>query len=92
MIWTKTINPINSHEIEILEIKGKEREYVVLRNDEAVYKIDGPKLVVLHFRKPFPIKTNLISSMSLKVKLDDTEDIDHTENHFISKSTISKKY
>ena len=30
--------------------------------------------------------------MSLKVKLDDTEYIDHTENHFISKSTISKKH
>ena len=36
LVWAKMINPIHSHEIEILEIKGKEREYNVLRNAKCL--------------------------------------------------------
>ena len=90
--WSKTLLPINDFNNEVLEINGKERDYIILRNDEIVYEIEGPKLVVLHFRKPFPIKANFISSMSIKVKLDDTKYIDQSEKHFKSKDTISKKH
>ena len=93
LIWTRSILPINNFEIEKLEIGKAKREYVVLRNNEAIYEIKGPKLVSLYFRKPIPKKKNQsFINVSLKIKLNETKYIMHNENYHHSKYTKSNKH
>ena len=93
IVSAKAFTPLGNPTIETLEVSGKGREYVVLKDTAIEYEIEGPKIIQLYSRKPIPKKqnTNLVE-ISYNIKLDDTEVIYHTIKAEVDKKTISKKH
>jgi len=90
----KAFTPLGNPLIETLEINGKEREYVVLKEDAIEYEIEGPKLVKLISRKPVPKKQKDDPiKFSYKIQLDETEHVDQNNDFpYIDKKVKSKKH
>ncbi len=88
----KLLHPINNIEIETLLINKKAIDYYILKSEECIYEIEGPKLINLYFRKPVPKKINIPIDISFNLKLDNTETLEITETLSISDNTRSKKH
>ncbi|MBC8196688.1 MAG: hypothetical protein H8E60_02260 [Candidatus Marinimicrobia bacterium] len=88
----KLLHPINNIEIETLLINKNEIDYYILRGNECIYEIEGPKLINLYFRKPVPKKINIPIDVSFNLRLDNTESLEFLETLSISDNTKSKKH
>lgn len=94
IVSAKAYTPFGNPLIETLEINGKERDYVVLKEDAIEYEIEGPKLVKLISRKPVPKKQkDEPIKFSYKIQLDETEHVDQNNDFpYIDKKVKSKKH
>ncbi|MAJ44826.1 MAG: hypothetical protein CMF96_08825 [Candidatus Marinimicrobia bacterium] len=86
------LQPNDDPEMEILEINSKTREYFISRSNILKYTIKGPKLIVLHARKPAPKRHNGEIDISFKIHLEGTKLIQHFGKNNISKSVYSKEH
>jgi len=90
--FAKLLLPINNPEIEILDIKGKNREYFISRGSDLKYEIEGPKLVVLNSRRPIPKRYNEKVNIEFSIHLEGSEKVSHKGSYDLTNLVHSKKH